>query len=292
LQIKLTGLFFMSLSIILPVLDPVALDLGPVTIKWYGLAYMVSLLLGWAYTRSLAGNQRLWGGKSPLNPVQFDDLLLWVTLGVVVGGRLGYVLFYNPLYFFANPSQIIATWNGGMSFHGGLLGSLLAIWIYSKRHNLPVLSVLDVASAVAPLGFYFGRLANFINGELWGRVTDVPWAMVFPNPEAGGVPRHPSQLYEAALEGFVLFLVLRFLTHGKLAFLKPGLVTGTMILGYGLARIFVENFRQFDEGVGLMIGPFTPGMIYSVPMVVLGAYLIHRARSNSEELSGKQAKTS
>ncbi len=278
----------MSFIIILPVIDPVALDLGPVSVKWYGLAYMFSLLLGWIYTRSLAGNQRLWGGKSPIKPDQFDDLLMWITLGVVVGGRLGYVLFYNPVYFFHNPSQIIATWNGGMSFHGGMLGSLLAIFVYSKRHNLPVLSVMDVAAAVAPLGFYFGRLANFVNGELWGRVTDVPWAMVFPNPEAGGVPRHPSQLYEAALEGVVLFLVARFLTHKKLAFLNPGLVLGSMIMGYGLARIFVENFRQFDVGVGLMIGPFTPGMIYSLPMVLLGAWLIYQARKPENTASSKR----
>ena len=282
----------MTFMITLPVLDPVALNLGPISIKWYGLAYMVSLLLGWVYARSLAGNQRLWGGKSPLKPAQFDDILMWVTLGVVVGGRLGYVLFYNPVYFFNNPSQIVATWNGGMSFHGGLLGSLIVLWFYARRHNLPVLAVMDVASAVAPLGFYFGRLANFINGELWGRVTDVPWAMIFPNPEAGGVARHPSQLYEAALEGLLLFLVLRFLTHRKLAFLKPGLVSGTMILGYGLARIFVENFRQFDEGVGLMIGPFTPGMIYSVPMVLLGSWLIYRARAGNTVSLEKQAKAS
>jgi len=278
----------MSFIIILPVIDPVALELGPISVKWYGLAYMVSLLLGWAYARSLAGNQALWRGKSPIRPDQFDDLLLWITLGVVVGGRLGYVLFYNPVYFFDNPSQIVATWNGGMSFHGGMLGSLLAIWVYSRRHNLPVLSVMDVAAATAPLGFLFGRIANFINGELWGRVTDVPWAMVFPNPEAGGLPRHPSQLYEAALEGLVLFLFVRFLTHKRRAFLKPGLVLGTAILGYGLARIFVENFRQFDEGVGLMIGPFTPGMIYSLPMVILGGYLIHRARKLGADAPEKQ----
>ncbi len=281
----------MSFAIILPMIDPVALNLGPISVKWYGLAYMVSLLLGWAYTRYLSGNQRLWGGKSPIKPEQFDDLLLWITLGVVVGGRLGYVFFYNPVYFFNNPAQIMATWNGGMSFHGGMLGSLLAIWFYSKRHDLPVLSVMDVAAATAPLGFLFGRIANFVNGELWGRVTDVPWAMVFPNPEAGGLGRHPSQLYEAALEGALLFLVARFLTHKRAAFLKPGLVVGTVILGYGLARIFVENFRQFDEGVGLMIGPFTPGMIYSAPMVVLGVYLIFRARRLGAGSSEKQAKT-
>ncbi len=281
----------MSFAIILPVIDPVALHLGPVAVRWYGLAYMFSLLLGWVYTRRLAGNQRLWGGKSPIRPDHFDDLLMWVTLGVVVGGRLGYVLFYKPAYFFHNPQQIVQTWNGGMSFHGGMLGSLLAIWLYSRRHKLPVLSVIDVASAVAPLGFYFGRLANFVNGELWGRVTDVPWAMVFPDPEAGGVPRHPSQLYEAALEGLVLFLVLRYLTHSRLALLKPGLVTGTAILGYGLARIFVENFRQFEEGSGLMVGPFTPGMIYSVPMVLFGAWLVYRAGSGKTGISGKVVKS-
>lgn len=277
----------MSFAIILPVIDPVALNLGPVTVKWYGLAYMVSLLLGWAYTRHLAGKVSLWGGKTVIKPDHFDDLLMWITLGVVVGGRLGYVLFYNPVFFFHNPGQIIATWNGGMSFHGGMLGSLLAIFWYCRRHDLPVLSVMDIAAATAPLGFLFGRIANFVNGELWGRVTDVPWAMVFPNPEAGGVPRHPSQLYEATLEGLVLFLVLRFMTHKRLAFLKPGLVLGSAILGYGLARIFAENFRQFDVGVGLMIGPFTPGMIYSLPMVALGGYLIYRAR-----VSGKAVQAS
>jgi phosphatidylglycerol:prolipoprotein diacylglycerol transferase len=267
----------MSFAITLPIVDPVALNLGPLSIKWYGLSYMVGLLLGWYYARSLAAKHRLWGGHSPVKPEHFDDLLMWVTLGVVAGGRLGYVLFYNPAFFFAHPEEIIAMWHGGMSFHGGLLGSILVVWLYARAKGLPVLALMDVASAVAPLGFYFGRLANFINGELWGRVSDVPWAMVFPNPEAGGVPRHPSQLYEAAFEGALLFLVLRWLTHSKLAFTKPGYVSGAMVLGYGLARIFVENFRQFDEGVGLMIGPLTPGMIYSMPMVAIGLYFIYRA---------------
>jgi len=273
----------MSFAIILPALDPVALNVGPLSVKWYGLAYMFSLLFGWFYCRYLAQKQALWGSKSPFKADHFDDLLIWVVLGVVLGGRLGYVFFYKPAYFMENPSEIIATWNGGMSFHGGMLGSLLVIWIYARRHKLPVLSVMDVASAVAPLGFLLGRIANFINGELWGRVSDVPWAMVFPDPEAGGVPRHPSQLYEAALEGVVLLLVLRFLTHKRLALTKPGLVTGTAIAGYGMARIIVENFRQFEEGSGLMIGPFTPGMIYSVPMVILGGLLIRYALGQNEE---------
>lgn len=281
----------MSFAIILPTLDPVALQLGPLSIKWYGLAYMFGLLFGWMYARSLAANLRLWGGKSPVTKDHFDDLLIWLTLGVVVGGRVGYVLFYNPAYFWENPADIFATWNGGMSFHGGLLGSLLAVWLYCRHKQLPVLSVWDVASAVAPLGFYFGRLANFVNGELWGRPSDVPWAMIFPNPEAGGVPRHPSQLYEATLEGLALFFVLRWLTHGKLALKKPGLVAGTMVMGYGLARIFVENFRQFDVGSGLMIGPFTPGMIYSLPMVLIGLWLLRRALSGQTQKAFNSAKS-
>lgn len=281
----------MSFVIPLPVIDPVALDLGPLAIKWYGLSYMAGLLLGWYYARRLAARQSLWGGRSPVTPEHFDDLLMWVTLGVVIGGRMGYVLFYNPVYFFENPQQIIATWNGGMSFHGGLIGSALVVWLYARRKGLPLLSVWDVLSAVAPLGFYFGRLANFINGELWGRASDVPWAMVFPNPEAGGIPRHPSQLYEAALEGAVLFLVLRWLTHSRLAFTRPGMVSGAMVLGYGLARIFVENFRQFDEGVGLMIGPITPGQLYSVPLVIIGLYLILRARNGAAAPADAVART-
>lgn len=276
----------MSFVITLPTIDPVALELGPLAVRWYGLSYMFGLLLGWYYARSLAANQRLWGGRSPVKPDHFDDLLIWVTIGVVLGGRLGYVLFYNPAYYWQNPAEIFATWNGGMSFHGGLLGSAVVVWLYSRAKNLPLLSVWDVASAVAPLGFYFGRLANFINGELWGRTSDVPWAMIFPNPEAGGVARHPSQLYEALLEGLVLFLVLRWLTHSRLAFTKPGMVSGAMVLGYGLARIFVENFRQFDVGSGLMIGPFTPGMIYSLPMVLVGLWLIRRASNGGTRSHG------
>jgi phosphatidylglycerol:prolipoprotein diacylglycerol transferase len=271
----------MFFAITLPVVDKVALHLGPLSIRWYGLSYMAGLLLGWLYARRLAANERLWGGRSPLKPEHLDDLLLWVTLGVVLGGRIGYVLFYNPGYYLGNPGEIIATWNGGMSFHGGLVGSTLVVWWYARKHGLPLLSVWDVLAAVAPLGFYFGRLANFVNGELWGRPTDVPWAMIFPDPEAGGVPRHPSQLYEAALEGLVLFLVLRWLTHTKLALMRPGTVAGAMVLGYGLARILVENFRQYDVGVGLMIGPITPGMLYSLPMVAVGAYLIWRARTRA-----------
>ena len=259
-----------------PEIDPIALDLGFFAIRWYGLSYMAGLLLGWLYVRHLVGRSELWAhGTAPMPVERVDDLIIWVTLGVVLGGRIGYVLFYNPAYFAANPLEIFAVWHGGMSFHGGLLGTFLAIYLFTRRYAAPLLPVLDIAAAAAPIGLFFGRIANFVNGELWGRVTDVPWAMIFPG--AGPDPRHPSQLYEAALEGLLLFLVLRHLTHSRIMLQRPGFTAGAFALGYGLARIFVEFFRQFDVGVGLMIGPFTPGMIYSLPLVVAGALLMRQA---------------
>ncbi len=259
-----------------PSIDPVALEIGPLAVRWYGIAYMVGLLLGWLYVRQLVAAQNLWlPARPPMAPERVDDLIIWVTLGVVLGGRLGYVLFYNPAYFAAHPAQIFAVWNGGMSFHGGLLGTFFALWLFSRRYRAHLFSTLDVVAAATPIGLFFGRIANFVNGELWGRVTDVPWAMIFPG--AGPEPRHPSQLYEAALEGLLLFLLLRYLTHSRVMLRRPGMVAGCFALGYGLARIFVEMFRQYDVGVGLMIGPFTPGMIYSLPLVLIGAGLMWRA---------------
>ncbi len=264
------------LALTFPQFDPIALQIGPLAVRWYGLAYMAGLLLGWVYVRRLVSAEPLWmPARPPMSADRVDDMIIWVTLGVVFGGRLGYVLFYNPAFYAANPAEIIAFWHGGMSFHGGLLGTLLALYLFSRRYRIPILSTLDVASAAAPIGLFFGRIANFVNGELWGRVSDVPWAMVFPG--AGDLPRHPSQLYEAALEGLVLFLVLRYLTHSRFMLRRPGFVAGSFALGYGLARIFVEFFRQYDVGVGLMIGPFTPGMIYSVPLVIAGGLLMWQA---------------
>ena len=216
-----TGLKRMDLLVIpYPVIDPVALQLGPVSIRWYGLAYMAGILLGWLYGRYLVSRPALWGGKSPMTVTQADDFLLWITLGIVVGGRLGFVLFYEPSYFWQNPSEIPAVWNGGMSFHGGLLGVVLAVYVFSRVKHINPLSLGDVASAATPFGLFFGRIANFINAEVVGRVSDVPWAMVFPG--AGDLPRHPSQLYEAALEGIVLFIILRIATHRYLALTRPG----------------------------------------------------------------------
>jgi phosphatidylglycerol---prolipoprotein diacylglyceryl transferase len=265
------------LSIPYPAIDPVALRLGPFSVKWYGLAYMAGLLLGWLYVKQLLQKSELWpGGARPFAPEKADDLLLLMTVGVLFGGRLGYVLFYEPQFFAHNPLAIPAVWNGGMSFHGALIGSILAMLYFSRRVGANIWSVLDLSAAATPMGLFFGRLANFINGELWGRVSDVPWAMVFPG--AGPWPRHPSQLYEALLEGALLFAVLFWLTHRRRTLQQPGLLAGVFLTGYGLARSLSEVFREPDPGHLFTIGPLTAGIVYSVPMIVAGI-LIARAAS-------------
>jgi phosphatidylglycerol:prolipoprotein diacylglycerol transferase len=270
------------LAIPFPQIDPVAFEIGPFAVKWYGLAYMAGLLLGWLYIRRLLNEPALWPqGCAPFPPAKVDDLLLYMTLGVLLGGRLGFVLLYEPSYYMHHPEDVLAVWRGGMAFHGALVGSILAIWLFSYRNGLNPLSTGDLCAAAVPIGLFFGRLANFINGELYGRPSDVPWAMVFPeatltHPPA--IPRHPSQLYEALLEGLVLFLVLRFLTHRRGALKSPGLVGGAFLAGYGVARSFSELFREPHAGHALNIGPLTAGQLYSLVMIVLGAYLLWRAR--------------
>lgn len=264
-----------TLLIPFPDLNPVAFELGPLSVKWYGLAYLAGLLLGWLYIKRLLQQDYLWpDGKAPFALAKADDLLLYMTVGVLLGGRLGYVLFYEPAYFIRHPADVIAVWQGGMAFHGALLGSILAIVLFSRQQGVNPWSVLDLCATATPMGLFFGRLANFINGELWGRPTDVAWAMIFPNPLSGGVPRHPSQLYEATLEGLVLFLFIRYLTHSKLALRNPGLVGGVFVAGYGLARSTCEFFREPDPGHWLTIGPFTAGIFYSLPMIVAGGWAI------------------
>ena len=265
------------LAIPFPAIDPVALRFGPLTVKWYGLAYMAGLLLGWLYIKHLLGNQRLWpAGKAPFAPAKADDLLLFMTLGVLLGGRLGYVLFYEPRFFLSHPLEIPAVWNGGMSFHGALIGSIIAAIAFARRVDASSWSVMDLTAAAAPMGLFFGRLANFVNGELWGRPSTLPWAMVFPG--AGIEPRHPSQLYEALLEGGLLFVVLWWLTQHKGALRKPGELAGTFLIGYALLRSFSELFRAPDPGHILTIPPFTAGMVYSLPMVVAGALIVRASR--------------
>jgi phosphatidylglycerol:prolipoprotein diacylglycerol transferase len=264
-----------------PVIDPVLIDIGPLPIRWYALAYIAGLLLGWWLMRRLVAQDQLWDGRVRPTIVSLDDLLVYAALGVVIGGRLGYVLFYNLDYFLAHPASIPAVWEGGMSFHGGLVGATLGIWLFARREKVPMLSVSDLCAAVVPLGIFFGRLANFIKPELWGRVTDVEWAMVFPDAAAGPFPRHPSQLYEAATEGLLLFALLMLAVRMG-ALKRPGLVTGLFGVGYGLARIFCEFFREPDPQLGFLFGGATMGMVLSLPLVIAGLIFIVRGWRGGE----------
>jgi phosphatidylglycerol---prolipoprotein diacylglyceryl transferase len=264
------------LTIAFPVFDPIAISIGPIAIRWYALAYIGGIVLGWIYARSLLKNEKLWGGPAPMALVQIDDFILWVTIGIIVGGRTGYVLFYNPAFFIQHPAEIFQLWNGGMSFHGGFLGCVAAVMLFAHRNNISILSLGDITTAVAPIGLLLGRLANFINSELWGRPADasVPWAMVFPN--GGPLPRHPSQLYEAGLEGVLLFAVLAVMVRMG-ALKRPGLILGSFITVYALARIASEFFREPDPQLGFLWGGLTMGMLLSVPMIIAGAILIMMA---------------
>jgi len=272
------------LAIPFPDLNPVALELGPIVVKWYGLAYLAGLVLGWLYIRRLITTPGVWaGGVAPFAPEKVDDLLLFMTLGVILGGRLGMVLLYEPGYYLNNPLEIPQIWKGGMAFHGALLGCGLAIWVFARRHGVNPLSTMDLCAAAVPIGLFFGRIANFINGELWGRPTSVPWAMIFPEaqrwfPAIEPTGRHPSQLYEALGEGVILFLVLRILTHRMGALSSPGRVTGVFLAGYGVARSTCEMFRQFDPYHALSAYGLTPGQVYSVPMILLGLWFLHLSR--------------
>jgi phosphatidylglycerol:prolipoprotein diacylglycerol transferase len=261
------------LTIAFPVFDPVAISFGWIVIRWYALAYIAGIVLGWIYARSLVKKERLWGGPAPITLLQLDDFILWVTLGIIVGGRTGYVLFYNPAFFVQHPAEILQLWNGGMSFHGGFLGCVAAVMLFARKNGISILSLGDITTAVGPIGLFLGRLANFINSELWGRPADssVPWAMVFPN--GGPLPRHPSQLYEAGLEGILLFAILAVMIRMG-ALKRPGLILGSFITIYALARITGEFFREPDPQLGFLWGGLTMGMLLSVPMIIAGAILI------------------
>jgi phosphatidylglycerol:prolipoprotein diacylglycerol transferase len=251
-----------------PHIDPVLISIGPLAVRWYALAYIVGIIAGWIYARAIIASPKLWGGPAPLTVAQYDDFIVWVTLGIILGGRIGYVLFYNFPHFREHPIEILQLWNGGMSFHGGVLGSALAVILFALRRGISILSLGDVTLAVAPIGLFLGRLANFINGELWGRPSDVPWAMIFPT--GGPVPRHPSQLYEAALEGLLLLAILAVLVRCG-ALKRPGLVSSSFAIGYGLLRIFCEFFREPDPQLGFLWGGLTMGMLLSVPLIAAGA---------------------
>lgn len=260
-----------------PEIDPVALHVGPLSVRWYALAYIAGILLGWRYAV-------MWARKNTWRPnaEDFENFLTWAVLGVVLGGRLGYCFFYQPEYYFANPAEMIKVWHGGMSFHGGCLGVLIAIAGFAWRNKINALALGDLVAAATPIGLFFGRIANFINGELWGRPTDAPWGMAFPT--GGPAPRHPSQLYEAGLEGLLLFTAMYFLIRNPALRARHGFTGGAFLVGYGCMRIIAEVFREPDAFLGF-IGPFTMGQLLSVPMVLIGLYLMQRANKKREARS-------
>src|ERR1700761_4488786 len=261
------------LTIAFPVFDPVAFAIGPFVVRWYALAYIGGIVLGWIYARALIKNAKLWAGPAPVTLPQMDDFVLWVTIGIIVGGRTGYVLFYNPMFFVNHPAEIFGVWKGGMSFHGGFLGCVAAVMLFALKNHISILSLGDIITAAGPIGLFLGRIANFINSELWGRPADpaLPWAMIFPS--GGPVPRHPSQLYEAGMEGLLLFTILAVMIRFG-ALKRPGLILGSFILIYGLTRIIGEFFREPDPQLGFLWGGLTMGMLLSVPMSIAGAIII------------------
>jgi phosphatidylglycerol:prolipoprotein diacylglycerol transferase len=266
------------LALPFPPISPVLVELGPVSIRWYGLAYVAGLVFGWWYIIRMVETDRLWNGVRRPKATDIDDLLVWMTLGVVLGGRIGYILFYNFDAYLENPFEILRIWHGGMSVHGGFIGTALAQYLFARRRGLNVLTVFDLTAAAAPVGLFFGRLANFVNSELYGRVTDLPWAFVFPNSD--GLPRHPSQLYEAGLEGLLLFALLTQLVWKSGILRRPGLAVGIFGLVYAAARILVETVREPDPQVGFLFGGFlTMGMLLSIVTALVAASLIALALS-------------
>jgi phosphatidylglycerol:prolipoprotein diacylglycerol transferase len=269
-----------------PEIDPILVQIGPFAIRWYALAYVAGILLGWRYATSLLRNTALWTHRpAPITPEQMDDLILWIAIGVIAGGRLGHVLFYTPQMIFSDPVGIFRVWEGGMSFHGGVIGVTLAMIGYAWRNKADLLRIADVVSCAYPIGHFLGRCANFINGELWGRPTHAPWGMIFCNDQikkdygycpAGDMARHPSQLYEAAFEGLILFLILRWASHSAKLGNRRGVITGIFVLFYGVFRIAIENVREPDAGMPNFPLGLTMGMILSIPMVLGGLFLIWR----------------
>ncbi len=260
----------MMFAIPFPAIDPVLISIGPLAIRWYSLAYIAGILIGWRYILGLAAARKCDG----IDAAAIDDLIVWLVLGVILGGRLGYVLFYKAGYYASNPLEAFYVWQGGMSFHGGAIGVILAMALFSRKRGIAFLPLADMVVCAVPIGLFFGRIANFINGELFGRPTDVPWAVVFPR--GGPDPRHPSQLYESLLEGLVLFLILAALWRFTRLSDRPGALGGVFLMGYGAFRFFVEFFRQPDDHLGYLIAGATMGQLLSLPLIVAGLWLVAR----------------
>ncbi len=268
----------MLFAIPFPIIDPVLVQIGPLAIRWYALAYIAGILGGWWLARRLVALK-----PEVATRQQIDDFVTWTTLGIILGGRLGYVLFYRPEHYLFRPLDILKVWEGGMSFHGGALGVIVAIFLFCRQERLDPLGFADRVTAVVPIGLCLGRLANFINSELWGRVTDVSWAMVFPT--GGPEPRHPSQLYQAGMEGVLLFILLQVLVHNPAIRARRGFVAGAFLAGYGVARFIGEFFRQPDAFLGFLFAGATMGQLLSLPMILVGGWLMLRARPRQEAVA-------
>ena len=269
----------MHFPIILTNIDPNLISIGPISVRWYSLAYILGILFSWFLLK-------FFNKKKPImNKEAWDDWLYWAVLGIVLGGRIGYVLFYNFSFYFHHPLQILAVWHGGMSFHGGLLGSIIAMFMFCKKYKINFLELTDILAIAAPIGLFFGRIANFINMELYGRITGSDFGFIFPN--AGSLPRHPSQLYEAFLEGLLLFVILFCLAKFTKIKERNGMLSGLFLVFYGLARIFVEQFREPDEQIGFLIYRATMGQILSLPFTILGIWLICQSCSKLAKIQLK-----
>ena len=256
-----------------PNISPIALQIGPFALRWYALAYLTGVLSGWWLVGKL--NKRTY--PLTLNKVAYDDIMVWAIMGIILGGRIGYVLFYKPDYYITKPLEALQVWHGGMSFHGGLLGTIIAAFIFTKKYKINFLKLTDLMAVAAPIGLFLGRMANFVNGELYGRATDAYVGMIFPNPESGGIPRHPSQLYEAGLEGVVLFIILATLAFRTKILNRTGSLSGLFLIGYSIARSICEFFREPDSFIHFLPNFITMGQLLSMPMLIVGFYLVYKA---------------
>lgn len=276
IQLKLSALAY-------PNIDPIIFSIGPVSIHWYGLAYVVGLIFGWIYAKNLAVNTALWPKtKHRITAFHIDDFIIWAAFGIVLGGRIGYIFFYDFSAIMENPIRAFQIWNGGMSFHGGILGVIVAMIWFSKSRKISTWSLMDLIATVVPIGLFFGRIANFINSELWGKITDVPWAFVFPN--GGPFTRHPSQLYEAALEGALTLVILAIFVFKFKWYKHPGMIAGLFVVLYALSRIFVEFYRQPDLHIGYLMGNWlTMGMLLSLPMLAVGIWALYNAQKRPQK---------
>ncbi len=257
-----------------PNINPIIISFGPLAISWYSLSYVVGIILGWHYIIKLIEKK-----YTPLKKQPIDDFITWVIIGIIIGGRLGYVLFYDPQKYLSNPIEILKTYEGGMSFHGGIIGFVIASIIFTRKNKLKYFTLVDSVASVTPIALFLGRIANFINAELYGRVTNVPWSFIFPGSD--GLPRHPSQLYEAFLEGFILFFILNFYIKKHQALEKPGLISGLFLVFYSIFRLIIENFREADAHIGYYADFITRGQLLCIPMLIIGIIIIKYSKSNA-----------